>query len=119
MFSLRPASGGADEVQRDLLYLKELERQARLANWSIGKATEQAAAGEEDAAWAHLQGGMFAAIVVQRLLWPGRSTPTRICSTAARRHGARPDGLRVQHSSAWWAGAVDRCRRRVRPGGLG
>jgi len=67
---------------RDLMYLDELERQARVFTSSFGDAmTAALVANDDQETWRHLQSAVFAAIVVNRLVdaeganrgWPGVS----------------------------------------------
>ncbi len=71
--SLGQQTAEGRQAARDNFYFDELERQAHLANWQLGQAflaSMHRNSLYDFMAWAHLQGAMFAAIVVQRLLDP-------------------------------------------------
>lgn len=53
---------------RLIFYLGEAERQAAAFSASLEDAFGAAEANEPDKAWRHLQGAMFAAIIVHRLV---------------------------------------------------
>jgi hypothetical protein len=73
--SLRGQTEEATEALRDGVYLDEIERQAVIVNNNIAFAWRQAMGDCSPAdpdVWAALQAALFAAIVVQRVLSPGR-----------------------------------------------
>ncbi|MFJ5841034.1 hypothetical protein ACIQGO_30545 [Streptomyces shenzhenensis] len=72
--SLKGSDPVASEVLRDMVYLDELDRQAGIVNNNIVFAWRRAAAecSPTDAkVWSALQAALFAAIIVQRILYPG------------------------------------------------
>jgi hypothetical protein len=73
--SLKGQTEEATEALRDGLYLDELERQAVIVNSNIVFAWRRAmgdCSPTDPDVWAALQAALFAAIVVQRVLRPGR-----------------------------------------------
>ena len=76
IYSVRMDDPDWDAHLQNRVYLREIERQGRLASLAFGDAIARAMLATTDAdddhAWASLQGGLFAAILVYRLLSPGR-----------------------------------------------
>ena len=73
VMSLRYPTEESSMAAREFFRLTELDRQARTASWCIGEAFKAARDPSDDfRPWAHLQGGLFAAIVTSRILSPGR-----------------------------------------------
>ena len=73
--SLRGQTEEASASLRDSVYLEELERQAVIVGDNIASAWRRAMGGcssTDSRVWAKLQAALFAAIVVQRVLQPGR-----------------------------------------------
>jgi hypothetical protein len=71
--STRYPDARSTEAARDHFYVDELDRQADLASRGFGDAVLAFAQGaDENVVWARLQGGVFAAILVERLLKPAR-----------------------------------------------
>jgi hypothetical protein len=74
MRSLKGANQDATEALRLLLYLDEIDRQAMIVNQAFAQAWIGALKREPDnqRVWADLQAALFAAVVVERILRPGR-----------------------------------------------
>lgn len=74
MWSLRGETPKATEALQTLLYLRELDRQATIFGACFDNARRLGLLANTDqddmVVWANLQGALFAAIVVQRLLRP-------------------------------------------------
>jgi hypothetical protein len=72
--SLRGESAEATQALRTMLYLRELDRQATIFGICFDNALSVAllptTAADDVGVWANLQGALFAAIVVQRVLQP-------------------------------------------------
>lgn len=90
--SLRGTSAEATEQLRLSAYLRELDRQAFIVNRSIEAAWMRAIKPETPAddleVWANLQAALFAAIVIERTLKPGKSV---------RKHAAHPSRVETQN----------------------
>ncbi|MEV4638342.1 hypothetical protein AB0J80_13425 [Actinoplanes sp. NPDC049548] len=81
--SIKGENDAATEILRELFYLVEIERQAKIFNESFQSAVDAALQGENSLSWRHMQSAMFAGIIVSRLVtygqdprgegWPGSS----------------------------------------------
>ena len=69
----RGATPEITEAIRDRRYLREISRQAAIFNASFAQAMEAADCHSLDDCWRHLQGALFAGIIVNRLISPSRT----------------------------------------------
>lgn len=93
--SLRGATEESTAAATDAAYLHELGRQATIFNKSLTEAMDAALEHDDvEGTWRHLQGAMFAAIIVARLIhprmvfgWPGvsRAQAKKTANTRAER----------------------------------
>ena len=87
------------KAARDLIFLQELQRQAEIATtnfehgWRRGMGTKDP---HDALTWSLLQAGLFAAIVVKRLLWPGRVREYPGLSESDSQSIARERGKRLR-----------------------
>ena len=76
LYSLNGQTDESTDALRLIMYLRELERQARIATRAFGRAWRAAMTEHHDVedVWADLQSCMFAAIIIERILKPKRGS---------------------------------------------